>query len=128
MLDAAIAAIKAGRTGARVYEINKVPADPTYPYSVVKVVSRRPFGYTLDATHGLRDYEVTVASYGTTDDAVSDYDDAASDRLLDQTLTVAGFDCNPCQWVTSRKFRDPDDRGVIDAVTVYEFSASKESA
>lgn len=128
LLEAAKTKITAAHTGTpRIYAENAVPAEPGYPYSVLSVVPQNPEGYTLDQTHGFRDYRLTVQSFARLEDAVWDYDDKASTALLDQTLTATGYVCDPCRFQTSRQYRDPDDSGVLGVTTVYAFMARKES-
>jgi len=126
LLDAAIAAVTAAHTGSpRIYEVNAVPAQPSYPYSVVDVLDLDPDGYTLDQSHGFRDHMLTVQSFARTNDGVIDYNRAAANALLDQTLDATGWSCDPCRFQTSRKYRDPDDSGVIGITTVYAFMAKE---
>lgn len=126
LLDAAIAAISAAHAGTpRVYELNAVPADPTYPYSVVMVTPQAPDGYTLDQVHGFRDHQLVVQSFGRLAEAAYAYDQAATDALLDQALTADGWSCDPCRFQTSRQYRDADDSGVIGITTVYAFMAKE---
>lgn len=128
-LTAAIAKMSAGRSPApRIYKTNAVPASPTFPYSVVSVVGDQAGNYTLDARHSTRDYRITVQSFGRDVDGALAYDTAAIDRLLDESLTVAGFDCGPIRLqVGSAIVRDPDDNGVVGVTSSLLFTTTKEA-
>ena len=126
LLDAAVDAITAAHTGTpRVYEVNQVPAERPYPYSVVMVTPQAPDGYTLDQVHGFRDHQLVVQSFARLAEAVFDYDQKAATALLDQTLAADGWSCDPCRFQTSRQYRDADDSGVIGITTVYAFMAKE---
>lgn len=127
-LTAALAKVSSGRSPApRVYALGSVPAAPAYPYSVVGATTDQAGTYTLDAVHGTRDVRIWVQSFGRTADSALAYDEAADANLLDQRLTVTGFDCGPIRvQVGSAMTRDPDDSGVVGVTSAYIFTTTKE--
>lgn len=122
-VDAATAAV------LRRYPTNSVPPTPTYPYLVYSVAADRAEGYTLDSRHGFRFYRVILQSFGKPSLASAlDIDAKATDGLLDQRLTVTGYDCGPCRLeVASAVVRDPDTTGVVGVTTTLTFTATKEA-
>ena len=128
-LDAVVAQVIAGRSPApRIYRPNAVPAVPGYPYSVVGVMGDQALAYSLDQTHGFRDWRVSVRSFGKTLDAAQAYDDAAVEALLDQRLVVPGYECGPVRLqVGAALIDDPDDNRVVGLSTALIFTATKES-
>lgn len=128
-LTAAVAKVTSGRSPApKVYPIGSVPASPGYPYSVIGVTSEAAENYTLDAHHGTRNYRIWVQSFGKTAESALAYNDAADANLLDQSLTVAGFDCGPIRvQVGAAMTRDPDDEGVVGVTSAYIFTTTKET-
>lgn len=126
--DAAVAKIKAVRTPSpRVYEPNKVPASPQTPYAVVYALGDRGDSYTLDSTYGVRFYRVVAQSFGTSEGDAGAYDEYVTAALLDESLSVAGYDCTPCRIeVGSALVRDPDTGGAVGITSTFTFTATKE--
>lgn len=131
MSDPFIAAVsEALPQDLRVYEINKVPAKPTYPYVVWSIADDRPTGYRLDARHGLRFYRFTWQSFGKSLASARAVDRAVTDAVLDETFDVEGYDCAPCyagvDSIFGTPIRDADDQGVIGLTSSLTFTATKE--
>jgi hypothetical protein len=113
---------------SRLYPLGSVPVTPTYPYGVYSGAMGRGDGYSLDATYGLRSGRVVVQTFGKTAAAAEDWMDRVTAALLDQTLTIAGYDASPCLLeLDPVATRDPDDTGVIGMTASFTFTATKEA-
>jgi hypothetical protein len=111
---------------ARRYPTNSVPATPTYPYLVYSVAGDRGDGYTLDSRHGFRWYRIILQSFGKTLASALETDGAAVGDLLDERLTVTGFDTRPTRMeIASAIVRDPDNQGVVGVTTTLTFTAKE---
>ena len=131
-LDAVVAAVSQVLSGSmperRVYPLGSVPASPSYPYSVVGVTPDLAGNYTLDATHGTRNYRIWVQSFGRTAESALAYNEVADTNLLDASLEVDGYDCGPIRvQVGGSMTRDPDDEGVVGVTSAYIFTTTKEA-
>lgn len=117
----------------RMIPLNGTPAKGAdgkviYPYGVFSGSMGRGDQYALDATYGIRYGRVVVQTFGKTAEAAEDHMDKVVAELLDQTLTIAGFDASPCQLELDPVMtRDPDDAGVVGLTASFTFTATKES-
>lgn len=112
----------------RLYPLGSVPATPTYPYGVYSGSMGRGDGYSLDAIYGIRYGRIVVQTFGKVAAAAEDHMDKVVAALLDQTLTIAGFDPSPCLLELDPVMtRDPDDMGVVGLTASFTFTATKES-
>jgi len=115
-------------TVPRLYALNSVPASPTYPYGAYSATLGRGDAYTLDVSHGLRWGRVTVQTFGRTADSALTRMDEAVAALLDQRLTIAGYQCGPLALeLDPAVTRDPDDTGVVGVTATFTFTATKET-
>lgn len=112
----------------RVYKRREVPASPTYPYAVLTVTLGRGDTYTLEAEHGVRWGRITAQTFGRTDDGADQTAEGVTQALLDQRLTVAGWDVTPCVMeLDPAETDDPDDSGVVGRTLTLTFTATKEA-
>lgn len=112
----------------RLYAVNQVPQQPTYPYAVLDVIPGRGDVYTLDATHGLRWVEAVVQCYGHTSTSAGDLMERFIADVLDQRPVVVGYECGPTEMeLDPTATDDRDDDGVIGLITVLRFTAIKEA-
>lgn len=107
----------------RVYEVNKVPPAPAYPYLVFSVTGDRPGAYLLDASHGLRQHRITWQSFGETVSSATDLDDLATGALLDKRLAPGLGPCTADQTVLGALTRDQDAGGVVGVTSSLLFTA-----
>lgn len=110
----------------RLYPVNSVPADPTYPYGVYSAGVGRGETYTLDAAHGLRWLGATFQTFGKTAASALTHMESVTDALLDRRLTVGSSTTTPLQASLDSPAinRDPNDNGVVTAT--QHFTATKE--
>lgn len=113
----------------RLYALGSVPASPTYPYGVYSAALGRADAYTLDVSHGLRYGRVIVQTFGKTADSALSRMDDVTDALLDQRLSIVGFDITTPLAIEldPSVIRDPDDNTVIGVTATFTFAVSKES-
>lgn len=113
---------------ARLYVMNAVPADPTYPYGVQAAVLGGGDAYTLDSRAGLRHGLVSVQTFGRTANSATDLMEQVVSALLDRSLDVADWDCTPLRAGLDQPAitRDPDDDGVVTVTLPFTFTATKE--
>ena len=128
-MSTVIEAVAAATAGvARLYELGKVPAAPSYPYGVYSGSLGRGDVYGLDATYGLRFGRIVVQTFGTSATPAEAHMDKVVAALLDRTLTIAGYDPTPCQLELDPVMtRDPDDSGVVGLTASFTFTATKEA-
>jgi len=113
----------------RAYELNAVPPKPKYPYLAYSLTIERPDGYTLDASHGFRWCRITWQSFGRSLTSVRDIDNAATDLLLDHSLDVPGWECDPTGptgALLGALVRDSADDGILQITSTLTFTATKE--
>lgn len=107
----------------RVYEVNKVPPSPDYPYVVFSVTGDRPDAYLLDATHGVRQHRITWQAFGETVASATDLDDLATAALLDKRIALGLGPCTADQTVLGALTRDQDAGGVVGVTSSLLFTA-----
>lgn len=111
-------------TPTRVHQVGSVPPGPATPYLVLSVSSGSAENYRMSADHGSRSYRIVAQAVGADADEVSFAVTKLDLALLDKRLTVAGFDCSPCQpEVSSPVIRDPDGGGFLTCTLTYTFTA-----
>lgn len=108
----------------RVYEPNKVPPKPVYPYAEVSSSGWLPEAYSLDNSHGLRDFQLVIRVFGRGEDSV----DAVMGPLLDLFVDAYVGEYGPGRLTLSPQplARDADDNGVLGSIATLNFS--KETA
>lgn len=111
----------------RLYALNGVPANPTYPYGTYSATFGRGDTYRSDGTEGLRWGRIIFQTFGHTATAAIDHADDVRAALVGQVLTVGGVPIGP---ITSELdpavTRDPDDTGVVGVTTTFTFTATEE--
>lgn len=113
---------------SRLYAVNDVPPDPTYPYGSYSATLGRADAYTLDVSHGMRHGRAVFQTFGTTADGALDHMDQIVAALLDVSLVFGGFKATPCSLdLDPTVVRDPDNTGVVSVTAVLAFTATKES-
>lgn len=111
----------------RLYALGSVPATPVYPYGVYSATLGRGDAYTLNARHGLRWGRVVFQAFGKSLDSALSISDAVIAALLDESLSVTGYNCGPCVLELDPAItRDPDVSGVIGVTFTFAFTATKE--
>lgn len=130
ILTAVIARLQDRSPEPRIYKLNEVPGDPTYPYTVVSVSGGPTANHDGAGTLGTREFWVDVRSFGRDADGANAYDQAAMDQLLDHRLVVPGIRTSPLRLrVPSVVLRDADEfPGVIGVTTVLAVNTTKEIA
>lgn len=112
----------------RLYELNSVPASPTYPYGVYSATLGRGETYTLDITYGVRFGRIVVQIFGKTADSALSLMESVIFALLDNRLTIAGYEATACLLeLDPTVTRDPDDKGVVGVTATFTFTATKEA-
>lgn len=107
----------------RLQPLNGV-ANKTYPYGVYSATLGRGDSYTLNARHGVRWLRVVVQTFGKTADSALLTMDRVVDALLDERLTVDGYDCGPLVLeLDPVANRDPDDAGVVGVTATFAATA-----
>lgn len=116
----------------RVHQRNKVPPKPVYPYVVYDVGPDQPLGYSLDVKHGPRMWRITWQTFSKTLEGLLEWDQAASDALLDQQLDAVGCDCGPMVLgfggLIGATTRDPDDAGVLARTSSLIFTVTPQES
>jgi len=119
------AAVQARLSGplARVYEPNKVPDKPAFPYGELSVAPYLPLVYTLDGGHGAHEYQIVFRAFARTAGAVNDYMTQALDLLLGAYLTADDGIYGPgrLELRPTIPTRDPDDNGVLGSIATFTF-------
>ena len=130
ILNAAIERLKERPGEPRIYKLGKVPADPTYPYTVVNVTGGPTANHDGAGAHGTRVLWIDGRSFGMDVDGANAYDQEAMDLLLDHRLAVAGIRTSPIGVrVPGVVLRDADEfPGVIGVTTVLAVTTTKEIA
>lgn len=104
----------------RVYAPNKVPDSPEYPYLEVSAGEFLPLAYSLDNSHGLREYQLVLRAFGRTEDSVIEFMGTALDLLLDKY--VGAYGPGQIELRPQAPTRDPDDNGVLGAIATLTFT------
>lgn len=113
----------------RMYPINKVPANPAYPYGVYSASLGRGDAYTLDAHEGVRHGRIVAQFFGKTDDSVNAKYEETRDALVGTRLAITGYKTTACRGELdpTPTVRDPDTSGVVGVTTTFTFTATKEA-
>lgn len=112
----------------RLYALNSVPASPAYPYGVYSALLGSGGHYTMDSRHGTRSLRVTVQSFGRSAASALALVEKVTDALLDQSLTIPGYDCAPLRIELDPTLtRDPDDNGIAGVTFTFTAQAAKET-
>lgn len=113
---------------ARLYPLNEVPKNPTYPYGTYAASLGRGDTYLLDSTEGVRWGRVVVQTFGEDVNGALAKAEAARAALVGTALTVVGYRTTPLRSeLDPQVVRDPDTRGVVGVTATYIFTATKEA-
>jgi hypothetical protein len=128
MTAAAVARAGAVWTPDRVHRTGEVPDLPSLPYLAVSVDNGFPGNYLRSADHGSRSFRVAVQCVGGTVNECMGAAEKADTAFLDQSLSVAGWDCGPCRTeLAATPRRDPDAGGLLYALATYMYTAIQEA-
>ena len=114
---------------ARLYGINQVPAQPTYPYGTYSASLGRGDSYTADAREGVRWGRVVVQIFGKSNDSLDAKYEEIRAALVGKSLAISGYSTTPCraELDPTPTDRDPDDSGVVGVTATFTFTATKEA-
>ncbi len=113
-----------GDTNLTVY-LAEVPDKPAFPYVVVYPYTGQRMRSSLVALSDRVEQLMHVTSVGLSPDQAEAVAEAASNRVLDQVLTIAGRNVNPITFEADQPVRRDDavDPHTFYAVTVYRITS-----
>lgn len=117
------AVVAAGVQEARVHDVGAVPSIPATPYVELSSTGFLPVGYTIDATHGLRDHMVTCRVFDRATPGIADYLARVSAALLDQFIVAESVSYGPGrqEQPPTPLQRDPDAEGLLGVFVSFKF-------
>lgn len=128
MTDVIEAVAAATASVARLYEVGKVPASPTYPYGSYAASLGRGDTYLLSADEGVRWGRVTVQAFGKTASSALAKAEEVRAALFGAHLAITGFAATPIRTeLDPVVVRDPNDSGVVGVTATYTFTVTKET-
>jgi hypothetical protein len=104
----------------RVYELNKVPSSPGYPYAVLGLDSGTPNGRTADSKAG-KVHLFTVQLFGRDEDGLLDLAEMADTAFDGVAITELDDDPVAIRELSTSPYRDPDDSGVLNILHTYRY-------
>lgn len=120
---AATSLARLGGALSRVYEPNKVPDKPTYPYGELSVAAYLPLVYSLDGSTGAHEYQIVFRAFAKTEGGLTDYMTKALDLFLGAYLAADDGTYGPgrLELRPTIPIRDSDDNGVLGSIATFTF-------